>query len=142
MKIKEFAEKWMGKVARSPVQMKRVMRDDPEHHWPLAWTRVEEPVVGWVIGIRTVHDGHTVPGAWEGGSVWCPHTGTGQSVALITTSPDKKPILVPVERLEETDLPPDGKVNAWRESDKKEMQEIMRDHPRDEKGRWLPASAK
>jgi len=137
MKMKEFGERWMGRVARSPARLVRTQRwSDKRRAWVKEWVQADEPVVGWVVGTRTISSGRTENHGFDADFVWTAHT--HHRVALVCQHPRQRPIPVPIDALEETDEAPDGaRVVVWTDRDREHHREDMGRVKRDERGRWL-----
>ena len=61
------------------------------------WERKDlaEPVTGWVVGIRMIQDGFTIPGSEDEGPEW--RQRAQHQVVLVSVGPRHNPIRVPID---------------------------------------------
>ncbi len=97
MKPLEMQDLFLGRRVRVNATLKRSMSYDSRHK---AWASISlsEPVVGIVIGIRTLANGTIHYGSWDEPTSFQP-TGYLRAVQVVT-SLRKNPIFVPLEGLE------------------------------------------
>ena len=108
----------------------------------------EAPMVGWVVGFRTLYDVSVSYAYDEGPS--CVRTGKTHRVALLATDPDVRGTPVPVEALEETSATWNTREqkqwNAVKRSThwkalREEMRREARSQPRTADGKFRAANA-
>jgi len=138
----------MGQYVSVKAYLKPARKFSARCHTPVI---LKEPRIGMVVGYRTVYDGEIHPGSNQSGfsfdidysPPWFEVTGQIE-VLLVCFWPRYKPVLVKSEdadpnivtTLEVTDnLHPT--IYPWREKDKTYLRDIMKDMPRDTKGRWM-----
>jgi hypothetical protein len=106
-------------------------------------TRKIEPASGWITGFRTVYEGTVRSDAVINLGYYDPpeyasHLDVSNSVPclLVCLSPYENPKHVPLNGYTVGGNPGPKKYEITEES-RQYLREIMKDHPRDERGRWL-----
>ena len=138
MKIKQFAAEWMGKVATAPTRLVRQSVERKGTGWMWIWATKDEPITGWVTGVRTLSDGRTEYEGFDDDwcSFWVPSA--FHRVALIVSCPNMKPVPVPLEALRHTDEAPTVPTQCpWTDKDRADARAAVVGHKRDARGRWV-----
>lgn len=149
-KMKQVAE-LMGKLVvvdavLYPTYAKTAVDDAQMKARHIARRRLDEPRVGWVVGMRWLQEGFLNEGSYdEEGDYTRPWLGVSSTVPclLVTFWPTKAPVSVPLDgyRIATTERP--SYLHGKRDDGyRKLMSDIMKEEVvklrRDEKGRFLP----
>lgn len=135
MKQKEKIE-LMGKIVtinKMFIRRQQWENGGMEKIWYVANTK---QITGWIIGFSVRQDGKSEIIGPDEGMEWKPK-GKAHKVVLVAKWINAKPIPVPYDGFELGGEVPKFPCQEWNEEWKKDQHDIMKNHARDEKGRWI-----
>jgi hypothetical protein len=114
------------------------------------WREVNETIashfgvdrVGWVVGVRHLPQGRRINHGWEDGTEW-KQTGKTTPCLMVCPWPTERPVMVPLDGyVLNPGYEPSRYCCEWTTQGVEEMRDIMKDWPRDSRGRWIKKPVK
>ena len=141
MKKQKFnGRKFIKEMMCKPVEITAYLSRDYDHNGNDTWHSFEmKPRHGWVVGVTWLRTGVTIRGYYDEPNTF-EERGPRRLAYLVCPWPTVTPFKVPPENvklIDPSEFLPYFHTDTEREFMSRDMKKVMKDFPRDEKGRWI-----